>query len=262
MNIESIDINRFHFSTFRTAFKDEAPHKQNLPFLCIAQSKVGRYGIKLGERPEEKTLEGGFYLAPSFTTQHLRHLVNPKTLDFAGRYLFLDVIVNKRYRFGDLYDLPTVTDASQSELLDSLFDKYAEADGYLAKMGIIYSILGALEGMSRKRDVLSNMDVYTTVEYMHGHYRENITVSDMARLLNTSESNFYSIFKSATGKSPIKYLNDVRLSLACGMLFEPGKSIAEIAEEVGIPDQFYFSRLFRQRYDLSPMQYRKRKFWR
>ena len=262
MNIESIDINRFHFATFRTAFKDEAPHKQNLPFLCIAQSKVGRYGIKLGERSEKMTLEGGFYLAPSFTTQHLRHLVNPNTLDFAGRYMFLDVIVNKRYRLGDIYELPTVTDASQSKLLDSLFDRYEKCETYCARLGVIYSILDAVTRLSEEKNDILNMDIYTVVEYMHGHYRENASVADMAALVNTSPSNFFNLFRAATGKSPIKYLNDIRLSLACGMLFEPDKSIAEIAEEVGIPDQFYFSRLFRQRYGLSPMQYRKRKFWR
>ena len=261
MNIESIDINRFHYSSFRTAFRDEAPLKQNLPFFCIAQSKVGRYAVTLNNEKEKFTQEGGFYIAPSFASQRLRHLVNAKTRDFLGRYLFLDVIINKRFRIGDLYTPPTVTDSESSRIIDRLFDKYEESESYCSKMSVIYSIIDTVIGASRELDVASNMDIYISLEYMHEHYRENITVADMAGLIKTSPSNFHNLFKSATGKSPIKYLNDIRLSLACDMLLQQDKSIAEISEAVGIPDQFYFSRLFKQRYDVSPMQYKKRIFW-
>ncbi len=68
MEIESIDISRYHYSKFTTAFRDEAPHVQNLPFLAIVQSKVGCYGITLGNAEEKKTSEGGFYIAPAFST--------------------------------------------------------------------------------------------------------------------------------------------------------------------------------------------------
>ncbi|MBQ7363671.1 MAG: helix-turn-helix transcriptional regulator [Clostridia bacterium] len=260
--VESIDISRYHYSKFTSSFPDEAPHVQNLPFLCIVQSKEGRYGISLGDGEEKKTLEGGFYIAPSFVIQRLRHLVNPNSRSFSGRYLFLDVIVNKRYRLEDIYDFPSVTNENESHIFDAHFDRYDAAESVCERMQIIYSILCDLIRISIERPISKNMEIYPLVEYIHEHYSENISVRDMAEILKTSESNLYVIFKRATGTSPIKFLSDVRLSVACGMLHQGGRSIAEIAESVGIPDQFYFSRLFKQRYGLSPVQYRKKKMWR
>ena len=71
----------------------------------------------------------------------------------------------------------------------------------------------------------------------------------------------YTVFKKATGNSPVKYLNEYRLSVACELLHNTGDSIKSIAEKVGIPDQFYFSKLFKSKYSVSAQQYRKMKFY-
>ena len=54
------------------------------------------------------------------------------------------------------------------------------------------------------------------------------------------------------GTSPVRYLNDYRLSVARELLLHTGKSIKSVAAAVGIPDPFYFSRLFRTAYGQSP----------
>ncbi len=129
-------------------------------------------------------------------------------------------------------------------------------------MQAMYGILAELIRISTVKETFINMEIYPLIEHIYEHYRDDISVCEMAAIMKTSESNLYAIFKRATGKSPIRYLNDIRLSVACGLLYQTEDSIASIAESVGIPDQFYFSRLFKQRYDLSPVQYRKRKMWR
>jgi len=79
----------------------------------------------------------------------------------------------------------------------------------------------------------------------------------MADVIKISESNLYAVFKKATGSSPVKYLNQYRLSIACELLQKTDYSIKEIAEKVGIPDQFYFSKLFKSKCSISPQQYRQ-----
>ena len=49
----------------------------------------------------------------------------------------------------------------------------------------------------------------------------------------------------------------VGVLVACGLLLRTDDSVKCIAEKVGIPDQFYFSRLFSARYGASPARYRK-----
>ena len=70
--------------------------------------------------------------------------------------------------------------------------------------------------------------------------------NEIARTQNITISYFRSIFKSVTGLSPIEYLNRVRMLRALELLQTTPDSISEIAEQVGIYDANYFSRLFKK----------------
>lgn len=99
--------------------------------------------------------------------------------------------------------------------------------------------------------------MYPLTEFIATNYMKDITVADMANFMNMSESNFYAVFKKVFGTSPVKYLNDYRMSAASEYLLQTEKSINDIAEAVGISDRFYFSKMFKVKYTVSPMQYRK-----
>jgi AraC family transcriptional regulator of arabinose operon len=58
--------------------------------------------------------------------------------------------------------------------------------------------------------------------------------------------------------SPQAYIEYVRLSRAAQMLEMSSWPIGRIAEEVGIPNPFYFSTRFRQRFGIPPSAYRER----
>ena len=72
-----------------------------------------------------------------------------------------------------------------------------------------------------------------------------------------STSHFYRRFRKFTGSTPIDWLRRERISQAKRRLIECSDSIAEIAEQVGYSDQFYFSRDFRRFTGLSPSYYRR-----
>lgn len=79
----------------------------------------------------------------------------------------------------------------------------------------------------------------------------------MADILNMSESNLYAVFRKTVGTSPIKYLNDYRPTVAGKLIWQTNESICAISEIAGIKDQFYFSRLFKAKYTVSPQSCRK-----
>lgn len=70
--------------------------------------------------------------------------------------------------------------------------------------------------------------------------------TEIARAQNITISYFRSIFKSITGLSPIEYLNRVRMLRALELLQTTEEPISKIAEQVGIYDANYFSRLFKK----------------
>lgn len=87
---------------------------------------------------------------------------------------------------------------------------------------------------------------------------EKLSVKELARSLGYHEKYFGAKFKQKTGKSPRAYRNDRRLSKAEGYLRNTALPIIEIATLVGFDNVSYFNRLFRQRHQMTPTQYRKR----
>jgi AraC-like DNA-binding protein len=78
-----------------------------------------------------------------------------------------------------------------------------------------------------------------------------------ASSLRVSYSHFRRIFRQHTGASPVNYLIKCRLRNAAWLLLHSADQISDIAEKCGIPDEFYFSRLFRKYYNLPPKTYRR-----
>ena len=72
-------------------------------------------------------------------------------------------------------------------------------------------------------------------------------------------SSFYlsKLFKEEKGVTYINFISDKRLEKSRQMLAETDLSIKEITGEVGYNDQNYFSRIFKNKYGLSPKEYRK-----
>jgi AraC-like DNA-binding protein len=78
-----------------------------------------------------------------------------------------------------------------------------------------------------------------------------------ASSLGISYPHFRRIFRQYTGRAPGSYLIKCRLQNAALLLLHSSDQISAIAEKCGIPDEFYFSRLFKKHYKLPPKTYRK-----
>ena len=72
-----------------------------------------------------------------------------------------------------------------------------------------------------------------------------------------SYSSFRRLFKEHTGLSPNQYLLEIRMRKARSLLTNTTLSVQRIAEETGFDSSFYFSRFFKQRTGLSPLNFRK-----
>ncbi|MDR1444393.1 MAG: helix-turn-helix transcriptional regulator, partial [Treponema sp.] len=65
-------------------------------------------------------------------------------------------------------------------------------------------------------------------------------------------------FKEETGKNISDAVADFRLQEACRLLGETERKINQVAALVGYESPAYFSRIFRQKYGVSPQEYRDR----
>ena len=95
--------------------------------------------------------------------------------------------------------------------------------------------------------------------YIHEHYKEKITIEDIAAQMNISRSECFRCFKRLTNKRPIEYINEYRLLKASQLLSESEKSIFKIYTECGFESASYFGRKFKEVYGIAPVKYRKLK---
>jgi transcriptional regulator GlxA family with amidase domain len=94
-------------------------------------------------------------------------------------------------------------------------------------------------------------------EWVGAEYRTQGAVAGMLALSGLSERTFIRRFKKATGLTPIDYLHAVRIEEAKQLLETTDTPVEAIANEIGYEDTSFFSRLFRRKVGLSPMQYRR-----
>lgn len=100
--------------------------------------------------------------------------------------------------------------------------------------------------------------VENAVKYISEHYAENITISDIAAANHISESHLSRLFKEHLGYAPGEYIAHYRISVACELLKDTNKRIAESAEAVGYKDQRYFSVVFKRIVGVTPHEFRNR----
>ena len=88
---------------------------------------------------------------------------------------------------------------------------------------------------------------------------EKISLDLIARNMYLSSAYISKIFKEETGEAPINYLIKMRLERARIQLeSDNGQSIKAISNSVGYDDVYYFSKLFKKYYGMSPVHYRSK----
>lgn len=93
--------------------------------------------------------------------------------------------------------------------------------------------------------------------YLRSHFAENIVVEDLAKYINSSRTECFRSFKSVIGQSPIEYLMQYRLQTAYTLLQTDNYTVGEVSMRCGFNNPSYFSKIFKQRYGISPKQCRK-----
>jgi AraC-like DNA-binding protein len=91
------------------------------------------------------------------------------------------------------------------------------------------------------------------------HIYSNLTINELATLSGRSLSAFKRDFDLFFKDTPAKYIKEQRLLKAIHLLISTDFSVSEICYEIGFSDTSHFTKLFKQKYNLTPSEYRKNK---
>ena len=112
--------------------------------------------------------------------------------------------------------------------------------------------------MIDKKSLGSNDLIYNSVEYIAKNFRDEISLEKMAFDLGISKYVLSRMFAKTFHCNFSKYLNGVRLNYAVGALENTQDTITNICLECGFESQRTFNRVFKERYKITPREYRKR----
>lgn len=114
------------------------------------------------------------------------------------------------------------------------------------------------ERKSSQEDELVKKSIIRKVEIMlddQGYL--DIDVNALAASLHMSYGHLSRVYRKITGKTILDRLCELRLAKARKYLEDSEYSMKEIAERLGFSNQYYFSRIFKEHYGVSPKEFRK-----
>ena len=106
-------------------------------------------------------------------------------------------------------------------------------------------------------NVHDSLRMNKVLEYALQHYMDDISISEVACLVNLSESAFCRYFKSRTKKSFLSFIIEMRLDEACRLLKETDLPVLQLCYESGFKNLSNFNRLFRKQFNAGPVEFRK-----
>lgn len=124
---------------------------------------------------------------------------------------------------------------------------------------IFYHFLSSLLYEDKFNSVKEEQNIVDdAIRLMQKNLQTAMPLQEFARAAGRSVSHFSAVFREKTGYAPIEYFNQLKVQKACQFLLFSPMTIKEIAVQMGIADQYYFSRMFSKVMGLSPREYRRK----
>lgn len=185
-----------------------------------------------------------FNFAPSLFPPFLaRQLMEPLSRDASFSYQILPLPAHEKVTLERLRSLG-------DDPLDHL-----SAAALLAR--VMEQTLRSQTGRSGPSESEDLIAMQNALNYIQDRFMEPLTLEEICRAAMTGKNQLTALFSRFVGMPPVRYLNDYRLFEARNLILYTEKPVSQISEETGFQQVSYFVQRFRERYGLSPLQYRK-----
>ncbi len=195
------------------------------------------------------------YFDPDFFSDANRTMANTFGLDFSRLH---EIYFEKKETY--------IAEAS-SEIhivLEKLWHAYETPSPFYMKLNILELLYLLLDGKIVCRE--KSCTFYTSVQVeiakkaeklLTADLKQHIPMKHIAEQFGVSETSLKNYFRGVYGKNVSDYLRDLRMSTAERLLTETKLPISEIASQIGYTKQGKFAEVFRQQFQLNPLEYRR-----
>jgi AraC-like DNA-binding protein/quercetin dioxygenase-like cupin family protein len=112
------------------------------------------------------------------------------------------------------------------------------------------------ESFSNNMKYGDNERLNTIYHYMKTHYRDKITLKDVASRVCMTEVSFSRFFSKLMNKTFVSFLNEYRINIACTLLIETDLQLTQICYDAGYDSIPFFYRQFKRFKNCTPLFYR------
>ena len=151
---------------------------------------------------------------------------------------------------------------SFSEDVTALLVRNLNSSQIVDGLWVRHTICGIVLAMMDENQVVIqpqklSLCVVDAIQYIQQHLSMLLTVTEITEHIFVSKSTVTKRFQKELSMSVHDYITDTVLFEASQLLQNDSLSIRDISERLGFCDQFYFSRRFREKFGVSPRDYRK-----
>lgn len=226
--------------------------------------KEGKGKFSVGGLTYSVSENQGFIIYPDEITYYEADAKNPWTYQWIGFNGGKTEEVLKNLGFKA--DNP-IFDFSESDFVNCIFEEIeeirtTEISGQLMLGGYLYMLFSVMKptfaGEVNKKEINSTSREYVerAIEYIKKNYSQKITVNSIADYIGLNRCYMGSLFKKHTKMAPIDFIIEYRMKKAVELFANEKLNISDVARNVGYDDAMLFSRIFKQRYGVSPKKYR------
>ena len=156
--------------------------------------------------------------------------------------------------------------SEMSKILERLWQLYETPSPFYMKL----CVLELLHLLSDSKNIVHEkaLTFYTSIQVeiakkaeqiLTADLKQHIPMKEIAQQFGISETSLKNYFRGVYVKNVSDYLRDLRMSIAEKILVETKLPISEIASQVGYTKQGKFAEVFRQQFQMNPLEYRRLK---
>ena len=148
-------------------------------------------------------------------------------------------------------------------LVELFFNRQGIPDWYVTNklplrnsQGEVIGLMGTTHGYDDRRSVLQPFfQLDKAIAYIRSHFRDKISVEDLAAQVHLSVRQLHRKFVEAFGVGPQAFVLKLRIQAACEALQQESTQIAEVSRELGFCDQSAFTQAFHRHIGMTPRQF-------
>ena len=153
-----------------------------------------------------------------------------------------------------------INNSFHSETFDNAFSTFSSENNLSKLKDFVHKfLLECITAINSTKTQGDNPAIKKVCDYINNNLSKDISLEQMAEYANVSSFYLSRLFKEEKGITFINFLTDRRLEKSRELLNDTNLSIKEITASIGYNDQNYFSRLFKNKYGVSPTEYRSEK---